>query len=118
MVIGRPFNGYTGRSRSERLVLSGQTVSRLAPLERQGNRPTPLPLASVHQIDLMQSSDRVAGFHVVRIQWLRQPGSRCDGRAVEGGDHMAESDWQPLPTPMWPAPAAWTDAGEFMLLVF
>ena len=28
---------------------------------------------------------------------------------------MAESDWQPLPTPMWPAPAAWTDAGEFML---
>jgi len=31
---------------------------------------------------------------------------------------MAERDWQPLPTPMWPAPAAWADAGEFMLLVF
>jgi hypothetical protein len=31
---------------------------------------------------------------------------------------MAERDWQPLPTPMWPAPAVWTDAGEFMLLVF
>ena len=31
---------------------------------------------------------------------------------------MAESDWQALPTPMWPVPAAWTDAGEFMLLVF
>ena len=31
---------------------------------------------------------------------------------------MAESDWQPLPTPMWPAAAAPTDAGEFMRLVF
>ena len=31
---------------------------------------------------------------------------------------MAESDWQPLLTPMWPAPAACTDVGECMLLVF
>jgi hypothetical protein len=31
---------------------------------------------------------------------------------------MTESDWQPLPTPMWPTAAAWSDAGDFMLLVF
>ena len=26
-------------------------------------------------------------------------------------------EWQPLPT-LWPDPAAWTDVGELMLLVF
>jgi hypothetical protein len=31
---------------------------------------------------------------------------------------MTESDWQPLPTPIWPTAAAWFDAGDFMLLVF
>jgi len=30
---------------------------------------------------------------------------------------MTEVEWQPLP-PLWPAPAVWTDVGEFMLLVF
>ena len=30
---------------------------------------------------------------------------------------MADFEWQPLP-PLWPAPAVWTDVGEFMLLVF
>jgi hypothetical protein len=30
---------------------------------------------------------------------------------------MADLEWQPLP-PLWPAPAVWTDVGEFMLLVF
>jgi hypothetical protein len=30
---------------------------------------------------------------------------------------MADIEWQPLP-PLWPAPAVWTDVGEFMLLVY
>jgi hypothetical protein len=30
---------------------------------------------------------------------------------------MADAEWQPLP-PLWPAPAVWTDVGEFMLLVY
>ena len=30
---------------------------------------------------------------------------------------MANIDWQPLP-PLWPSPAAWTDVGGFMLLIF
>jgi hypothetical protein len=31
---------------------------------------------------------------------------------------MSDIEWQPLPSPMWPAPAIWTDAGDFTLLVF
>jgi hypothetical protein len=31
---------------------------------------------------------------------------------------MSAIEWQPLPSPMWPAPALWTDVGEFTLLVF
>jgi hypothetical protein len=30
---------------------------------------------------------------------------------------MADIEWKPLPT-LWPSPAVYTDAGEFMLLVF
>jgi hypothetical protein len=30
---------------------------------------------------------------------------------------MADIEWEPLP-PLWPAPAVWTDVGEFMLLVY
>jgi len=30
---------------------------------------------------------------------------------------MADIEWQPLPA-LSPSPAVWTDAGEFMLLVF
>ena len=30
---------------------------------------------------------------------------------------MADLEWKPLPT-LWPSPAVYTDAGEFMLLVF
>ena len=30
---------------------------------------------------------------------------------------MADVEWQPLPA-LWPQPAAWTDVGELMLLVF
>ena len=30
---------------------------------------------------------------------------------------MADIEWQPLPA-LWPEPAAWTDVGEQMLLVF
>jgi hypothetical protein len=30
---------------------------------------------------------------------------------------MVDIEWQPLP-PLWPAPAVWTDVGEFMLLVY
>ena len=30
---------------------------------------------------------------------------------------MTKIDWQPLP-PLCPSPAVWTDAGDFMLLVF
>jgi hypothetical protein len=30
---------------------------------------------------------------------------------------MADIEWQPLP-PLWPAPAVWTDVGEFMLLAY
>jgi hypothetical protein len=31
---------------------------------------------------------------------------------------MSELEWQPLPSPMWPAPAVFTDVGDFTLLVF
>jgi hypothetical protein len=31
---------------------------------------------------------------------------------------MSSLEWQPLPSPMWPAPAVWTDVGDFTLLVF
>ncbi len=31
---------------------------------------------------------------------------------------MADIEWQPLPSPMWPDPAVWTYAGDFELLVF
>jgi hypothetical protein len=31
---------------------------------------------------------------------------------------MSELEWQPLPSPMWPAPAAFIDVGDFTLLVF
>jgi hypothetical protein len=31
---------------------------------------------------------------------------------------MSAIEWQPLPSPMWAAPALWTDVGEFTLLVF
>ena len=31
---------------------------------------------------------------------------------------MSAIEWQPLPSPMWSAPALWTDVGEFTLLVF
>ncbi len=31
---------------------------------------------------------------------------------------MSDMEWQPLPCPMWPAPAVWTDVGDFTLLVF
>ncbi len=27
-------------------------------------------------------------------------------------------EWQPLPSPMWPAPGVFTDVGDFTLLVF
>jgi len=30
---------------------------------------------------------------------------------------MADIEWQPLP-PLCPGPAAWTDVGDYMLLVF
>jgi hypothetical protein len=31
---------------------------------------------------------------------------------------MSDIEWQPLPSPMWPDPAVWTDVGDFTLLVF
>ena len=31
---------------------------------------------------------------------------------------MSELEWQPLPSPMWPDPAVFTDVGDFTLLVF
>lgn len=31
---------------------------------------------------------------------------------------MADIEWQPLPSPMWPDPAVWADMGSVMLLVF
>ena len=31
---------------------------------------------------------------------------------------MSDTKWQPLPSPMWPDPAIWTDVGDFTLLVF
>ena len=31
---------------------------------------------------------------------------------------MADVEWQPLPSPMWPDPAVWADVGVFTLLVF
>ena len=31
---------------------------------------------------------------------------------------MADIEWQPLPSPMWPDPAVWTYVGDFELLVF
>ena len=31
---------------------------------------------------------------------------------------MSSLEWQPLPSPMWPAPAVWADVGDFTLLVF
>ena len=31
---------------------------------------------------------------------------------------MSDIVWQPLPSPMWPDPAIWTDVGDFTLLVF
>jgi hypothetical protein len=31
---------------------------------------------------------------------------------------MSELEWQLLPSPMWPAPAVFTDVGDFTLLVF
>jgi hypothetical protein len=31
---------------------------------------------------------------------------------------MSGLEWQPLPSPMWPNPAVWTDVGDFTLLVF
>ena len=31
---------------------------------------------------------------------------------------MSDIEWQPLPCPMWPDPAIWTDVGNFTLLVF
>ena len=31
---------------------------------------------------------------------------------------MADIEWQPLPSPMWPDPAVWTYEGDFELLVF
>ena len=31
---------------------------------------------------------------------------------------MADREWQPLPSPMWPDPAVWADVGDFTLLVF
>jgi hypothetical protein len=33
------------------------------------------------------------------------------------GDHMAESNGQPVPTPNYP-PRHWTDTGDFRVLVF
>ncbi len=30
---------------------------------------------------------------------------------------MADMEWHALPT-LWPSPAIWTDAGDFILLVF
>jgi hypothetical protein len=31
---------------------------------------------------------------------------------------MSELEWHPLPSPMWPDPAVFTDVGDFTLLVF
>lgn len=31
---------------------------------------------------------------------------------------MTDTEWQPLPSSMWPAPATWADVGDFTLLVF
>jgi hypothetical protein len=31
---------------------------------------------------------------------------------------MSGLEWQPLLSPMWPAPAVFTDVGDFTLLVF
>jgi hypothetical protein len=39
-------------------------------------------------------------------------------RVISKDKHMTEIEWQPLPTPMWPSPAVFTDVGDFELLVF
>ena len=31
---------------------------------------------------------------------------------------MSDTEWQPLPSPMWPGPAVWADVGDFTVLVF
>jgi hypothetical protein len=77
-MLAKAYQAQAGQALS--LVLN----SRKASLERQGSWAT--PLLSVHQIDLMQSRDRVAGLYVVGIKWPRQPGSQHGGRAAEGGD--------------------------------
>jgi hypothetical protein len=43
------------------------------------------------------------------------------GLMASGGDPrvaMFALEWQPLPSPMWPDPAVFTDVGDFTLLVF
>ena len=41
-----------------------------------------------------------------------------ESRERRDGNSMSDIDWQPLPSPMWPDPAAWADVGDFALLVF